>query len=296
MNRKQKVGLIGLGAMGRGSATQLINKGFELVGFDVRQESLDWLSGIGGTPAATLAALAGQVEIVVSFVVNAEQTEQVLLGPDGLVGRLPAGSIFISCSTMDPAYVEKLASRLAAKDIQLVDAPVTGGPGGALQGTLTIMGSGEKDAFEQARPVLEAMGKRIHYLGQAGTGAKMKVINQLLVGANLAAAAEAMALAKHLDVPLQTTLDILSSGAANSWMLSDRGPKMIAEGYDDVAAAIDIFVKDLSLVLDTTREARFTAPLAHMAYLSFIEAAGRGLGGADGASIMTNYARRTRRD
>jgi len=112
----------------------------------------------------------------------------------------------------------------------------------------------------------------------------------LLVGANLAAAAEAMALARHLGVPLETTLEVLSSGAASSWMLVDRGPKMISEDFDNVAAAVDIFVKDLSLVLSTTGGARFPAPLAHAAYLSFLEAAARGLGSADGAVVTTHYA------
>ena len=290
MTNRQKVGLIGLGAMGRGAAANLMAKGYDVVGYDVRKESLDWLQQNGGIPADSLPKLAEQVGIVVSFVINSEQTEAILYGRDGLVGKLSAGTVFVNCSTMDPAYVQRLADRLANDAIGLVDAPVTGGTSGAAQGTLTIIGSGDKAAFEQARPVLEKMGTRVHYLGPAGAGSKLKVINQLLVGANLAAAAEAMALAKHLGVPLDTTLEVLSSGAASSWMLVDRGPKMISEGFNDVAASVDIFVKDLSLVLDATGGARFPAPLAHAAYLSFLEAAARGFGLADGSVVTTNYA------
>lgn len=289
MSTSTCVGLVGLGAMGRGAASNLLAKGFAVVGYDVRADALTWLQQQGGTPARSLAALAGQARIVVSFVVNAQQTEAVLYGEGGLVGRLPAGAVVIVCSTMDPAYVKELADRLKADAIQLVDAPVTGGAAGAAKGTLTIMGSGEKEAFEQARPVLQAFGSRVHHLGRAGAGAQMKVLNQLLCGVHLAVAGEAIALARRQGLPLEKTLEILNSGAAGSWMLADRGPRMVDERFDDVTSAVDIFVKDMSLVLDATREARFAAPIAHAAYLSFIQASARGLGSKDDSAVTTNY-------
>lgn len=289
MSTRTCVGLIGLGAMGRGAAANLLAKGFDVVGYDVRAEALDWLKEQGGTPAASLAQLAEQSRLVVSFVVNSEQTESVLYGHGGLVGRLPAGAIFIACSTMDPAYVSDLAGRLAESAISLVDAPVTGGAAGAARGSLTIMGSGSAGAFDEAKPVLEAFGARVYRLGDAGAGSRMKVLNQLLCGVHLAAAGEALALARREGLPLDTTLEILCSGAAGSWMLADRGPRMIGEHFDNVTSAVDIFVKDMSLVLDATRAKRFPAPLAHAAYLAFIEAAARGLGAKDDSAVTTNY-------
>ena len=283
------MGLIGLGAMGRGAAVNMLGKGYDVVGHDVRVEALEWLAAQGGTPAATLGALAGAVRLVVCFVVNAEQTDAVLFGEDGLAGRLPAGSVFIACSTMDPAYVRGLAERLTAHSIALVDAPVTGGAVGAAAGTLTIMGSGTDEAFAQARPVLETFGKRVHHLGPAGAGAQMKVLNQLLCGVHLAAAGEALALARRQGLPLEATLEILCSGAAGSWMLADRGPRMISRRFDEVTSAVDIFVKDMSLVLDTTRESRFAAALAHAAYLAFLGTTARGLGTLDDAAVTTHY-------
>jgi 3-hydroxyisobutyrate dehydrogenase len=283
------VGLVGLGAMGRGAASNLLAKGFSVVGYDVRADALGWLRQQGGTPAASLPALAGQARIVVSFVVNAQQTEAVLYGEGGLVGSLPDGAIVIVCSTMDPSYVQDLAQRLKADSIHLVDAPVTGGAAGAAKGSLTIMGSGEAEAFNEARPVLQAFGARVYHLGPAGAGARMKVLNQLLCGVHLAAAGEAIALARRQGLPLETTLEILGSGAAGSWMLADRGPRMVSERFDDVTSAVDIFVKDMSLVLDATREARFAAPIAHAAYLSFMQAAARGLGSKDDSAVTTNY-------
>jgi 3-hydroxyisobutyrate dehydrogenase len=289
MNTKTKVGFVGLGAMGRGAVANLLAKGCDVVGCDVRDDALDWLRAQGGTPATSLAEMASQVNIVVCFVVNSQQTDAVLFGEGGLVGRLPAGAVFIACSTMDPGYVRALESRLAQHSIALVDAPVTGGAVGAESGTLTIMGSGTREAFEVARPVLETFGARVHYLGLAGAGAQMKVLNQLLCGVHLAAAGEALALAKRQGLPLDLTLEILSSGAAASWMLVDRGPRMVAGQFDNITSAVDIFVKDMSLVLDATRESRFPAALAHAAYLAFLGTAARGLGAQDDSAVTTHY-------
>lgn len=286
-----RVGLIGLGAMGRGAAQSLMRNGIEVVGFDVQAAALSWLEEQGGTCVKSVAELAVQVDTVVSFVINSSQTESVLFGEGGLVGRLRAGATFIACSTMEPAYVEALAGRLAKESIRFVDAPVTGGPEGAKNGSLTIMGAGEQQTFQDASPVLSAMGARVFHLGPAGAGTKMKIVNQLLVGANLVAASEAVALARHLSLPMETTLEILSNGAAGSWMLENRGHKMAAGAFDDVAGAVDILLKDLSLVLDATRGARFPAPVAHSAYLAFVDASARGLGEKDCAAITTNYQR-----
>jgi putative dehydrogenase len=151
------------------------------------------------------------------------------------------------------------------------------------------MGSGTREAFEVARPVLETFGARVHYLGLAGAGAQMKVLNQLLCGVHLAAAGEALALAKRQGLPLDLTLEILSSGAAASWMLVDRGPRMVAGQFDNITSAVDIFVKDMSLVLDATRESRFPAALAHAAYLAFLGTAARGLGAQDDSAVTTHY-------
>lgn len=240
MSKSTCVGLIGLGAMGRGVASNLLAKGFDVVGYDIREEARDWLQQQGGTGADSLKALAAKTRIVISFVVNSDQTESILYGEDGLVSFLPAGAVVIVCSTMDPAYVEDLAKRLKADSIHLVDAPVTGGAAGAAKGSLTIMGSGEIEAFNEAKPILQTFGARVYHLGPASAGARMKVLNQLLCGVHLAVAGEAIALARRQGLPLDTTLEILSSGSAGSWMLADRGPRMVSEKFDDVTSAVDI--------------------------------------------------------
>jgi len=183
-----------------------------------------------------------------------------------------------------------LAPRLAALGLGLVDAPVTGGQVGAQAGTLTVMCAGVPAHVERARPVLEAFGRRVYVMGeQAGQGAQMKVINQLLCGVHIAAAAEAMALARHHALPLETSLEILRSGAANSWMLGDRGPRMARAAWDEVTSAVDIFVKDLGLVLDDARAARMPAPVASAAFHGFLGASARGWGRLDDSAVMRGY-------
>lgn len=284
------VGLIGLGAMGRGVAANLIAKGFRVLGSDVRPEAGKLLAQAGGEFHARPRELATACDAIVSFVVNDAQTEDVLFGENGAAKAMSSGSVFVACSTVPPAYARNLGPRLGALGITLIDAPVTGGAVGAAKGTLTVMASGPKAAFDRVRPVLEGFGKRVYHLGEAnGAGSQMKVINQLLCGVHLAAAGEALAMARRQNLPLEATLEILSSGSAASWMLGDRGPRMVRRAFDDITSAVDIFVKDMSLVLDATRESRYAAPLAHAAYLAFLETSGRGYGRADDSAVILHY-------
>jgi L-threonate 2-dehydrogenase len=289
---RERVGLVGIGAMGRGVAANLIAKGHPVVGYDVRPDMRGWLEERGGRHAANPADLARQCAIVVSFVVDDAQTEAVLFGDGGMAGALAAGSVFVACSTMPPSYVSALGDRLAGHSVSLIDAPVTGGAAGAAKGTLTVMAAGDPAAFARVRPVLEAFGGRIYHLGdRPGAGAQLKVINQLLCGVHLAAAGEALALAKRQGLPLDTVLEVLRSGAAASWMLGDRGPRMVDEAFGDVTSAVDIFVKDLGLVQQAARESRFSAPLASAAFGAFLSVSGRGMGKWDDSAVTCHYAR-----
>ena len=286
------VGVVGLGAMGRGVAANLLKNGFPVVGRDINPEALTWLESIGGSAAVNAASITSVCAVIVSFVVNDKQTEEVLFGQDGLAATMQPGSVFIACSTMSPKYVRGLAVRLQKMQIHLIDAPVTGGQVGAQQGSLTVMVAGDPDVFERVRPVLSTFGGNLFFLGtEQGQGSQMKVINQLLCGVHIAAAAEALAMAKRSGLPLEITLEILKSGSASSWMLGDRGPRMVAESFDQVTSAVDIFVKDMGLVLDSARESSFAASMAHAAFLQFIQASGHGLGKLDDAAVIRNYTR-----
>ena len=290
LSQKQKVGLVGLGAMGRGVASNLLAKGFDVVGSDVRAEAGEWIRKQGGDFAARPRDLAGKCDIIVSLVVNDAQTEEVLFGEHGVGPHISKGAVFVMCSTVPPAYAKALAPRLAKFGISLIDAPVTGGMIGAAKGTLTIMGAGPPQAFDRVKPVLQAFGARIYHLGEEnGAGSQMKVINQLLCGVHLAAAGEALALAARQGLPLATVHEILCSGAANSWMLGDRGPRMVRRDFDDITSAVDIFVKDMGLVLGSAEDSQYDAPLANAAYRAFSTASSAGLGRKDDSAVIRYF-------
>ncbi len=286
----QPIGLIGLGAMGKGVASNLLSKGFQVVGKDINPDSMRWLQGKGGVAVDSLAQMAERCQVVISYVVNDVQTEAVLFGKDGIVPFLQPGSTLITCSTMPPAYARALSARLAEKNIHYIDAPVSGGRVGAEKGTLTVMAAAPQAIFDRMQPLLHAMGSNLFHLGEeAGKGSQMKVINQLLCGVHIAAAGEALAMAKQSGLPLDMTHEVLMSGAASSWMLGDRGKRMVTASFDDVASAVDIFVKDLGLVMDAARASKFPAHLAHTAFLQFTQASSRGWGQQDDSAVMKNY-------
>ncbi|MEZ5740117.1 MAG: NAD(P)-dependent oxidoreductase [Burkholderiaceae bacterium] len=284
------VGLIGLGAMGRGVASNLLAKGFKVLGRDVNPEAVTWLQSQGGEAGGTPEAMGKACDIVISFVVNDAQTEDVLFGAAGLAAHLRPGTIVVACSTLSPSYVKTVAGRLAKTQVDLLDAPVSGGRAGAQKGSLTVMIGGDPAVLEAARPVLATFGGKLFHLGaEPGSGAQMKVINQLMCGVHIAVAGEAMAMASRHGLPLDTTLEILCSGAAGSWMLADRGPRMVNEGFDDVASAVDIFVKDLGLVLQAAQQIGQPTPLAQTAYDAFVKASNAGLGKKDDSAVMLTY-------
>jgi len=290
--KAKKIGLIGLGAMGRGVAVNLLTKNFDVVGYDVRPEMRDWMKQQGGAFASNLTEIGKQCQTIICFVVNDAQTEEVLFGKQGLVNSVTPGTVFIACSTMSPAYVNNLGSRLLAKNIELIDSPVTGGAAGAARGSLTIISAGKKTVYDQIKPVLEAFGSKLFFVGERhGSGSQLKVINQLLCGVHLAAAGEALALAGRQGLPLDVTYQVLCSGAAFSWMLGDRGPRMTGEQFADVTSAVDIFVKDLGLVLQSAKEAKFSAPLASAAFNAMIDVSGRGMGSWDDSAVICHYSK-----
>ena len=280
------VGLIGLGAMGLGVARSLMRSGFVVYGCDVRAAALDALAAHGGVACETPGDVAAACHVVVVLVVDDGQTETVLFGDRGAVARLAPGSVVIASTTMKPAYVERLGERLAAHGIGLLDAPVTGGVTGAADATLTMLTAGADAVYERCADVLAAMSKKVYRFGdRPGLGSKAKVINQLLVGVQIAAAAEAMALGLREGVDPDLLYDALRSGAGNSWAFTDRVPRILAGEYGAVTA-LDIFVKDLGLVLDAAKESRFPTPLTATAYQMFAAASAAGLGREDDSAVV----------
>jgi 3-hydroxyisobutyrate dehydrogenase len=222
------------------------------------------------------------------MVVNGAQAEEVLFSNAALEAA-QASAVVCLMATCPPKQVQAIAERVAMTGRRFVDSPVSGGVVGASAGSLTIMAAAPKDLFEQVRPILEAMGSRALRVGdKAGQGATVKTVNQLLCGVHIVVAAEALSLAEKIGVDSKTMLDILVGTSAGSWMLKDRGPRML-EADPEVTSAVDIFVKDLGIVLEAGRETKAALPMTALAYQLFNSTSGRGEGAADDSQVIRAY-------
>ena len=289
-----KVGVIGLGAMGGGMAASLRRAGHDVHVFDVRAEVAQRFAADGGTACATLAELAEACPVVVSVVVNAAQTEAVLFGEadgnnattGGCAAAMRSGSVFVMCSTVDPSWSAALEQRLASMGLLYLDAPISGGAARAASGEITMMTAGSAAAYARCGPMLDAMAAKVYRLGeQAGAGSKVKVINQLLAGVHIAAAAEAMALGLREGVDPAALYEVITHSAGNSWMFENRMPHVLAGDYTPLSA-VDIFVKDLGLVLDMARGSKFPLPLSSTAHQMFMQASTAGHGREDDSAVI----------
>ncbi|MBB3952433.1 3-hydroxyisobutyrate dehydrogenase [Aureimonas jatrophae] len=279
------VGIIGLGAMGSGMARALLAAGLAVRGFDLSPTARQNLAALGGTPASSAGEAAQDAAILVMVVVNAQQTEDILFGPDGTAARLAPGAVVVSCATMAPDDARRLEARAREHGLLYVDAPMSGGTGRAASGELSFMASGHPDAFTRAEPALNAMAATLHRLGdEAGIGSAFKMVNQLLAGVHIAAACEAVALAARLGLDLQTVYDVIRVSAGTSWMFENRVPHILDGDYAP-RSAVDIFVKDLGIVTDMGRASRFPTPLAALAMQMFVMTSAAGMGRDDDASV-----------
>jgi 3-hydroxyisobutyrate dehydrogenase len=282
------VGFVGLGSMGLPMARNLVARGFKVRGFDTRASAIDALVEQGGEAAPSAAEAGRDADLLVLMVVNAAQAEEVLFA-GGALEALPSGGIVALMATCAPGAVESIAARVLAAGRRFVDAPVSGGVVGAVGGTLSVMAAAPQDTFAVAKPVFDVMGRNIFHVGERpGQGATAKTVNQLLCGVHIAVAAEALSLAAKLGIDLRVMLDILSGSSASSWMLKDRGPRML-QAEPEVTSAVDIFVKDLGIVLEAGREAKAALPLAALAHQMFLAVSGRGDGGADDSQVIRTY-------
>ena len=284
------VAVIGLGSMGFGMAQSLRRAGLTVSGCDIDEAVRARFAAEIGRAAATPAEAAAGASVVVCVVVNAHQTEAVLFGPNGVAAAMPAGAVFVSSATMDPDVARGLAARLEATGRLYLDAPISGGAQRAAEGALTILASGSAAAFATARPALDAMAARLYELGDApGIGASFKMINQLLAGVHIAAASEAITLAARQGLDLRKVYEVITASAGNSWMFENRVPHVLDGDYRP-RSAVDIFVKDLGIIQDMGRSARFATPVAAAALQMFLMAAGAGMGRDDDASVARIYA------
>jgi 3-hydroxyisobutyrate dehydrogenase-like beta-hydroxyacid dehydrogenase len=275
--------------MGLGVARSLLRAGFHTHACDVRREVLAGFAAEGGIACATPVELGAACEVVLTLVVNAQQTEGVLLGEQGAAGAMRPGSVVIASATVAPEFAESLATRLAAMGIGMIDAPVSGGAAKAASGEMTVMAAGAPEHFAKVEDVFKAIAQKVYRLGDApGAGSKVKMINQLLAGVHIAAAAEAMAMGIRAGADPAVLYEVITNSAGSSWMFQNRVPHILSGDYTPLSS-VNIFVKDLGIVLDTARKSAFPLPLTATAHQMFLAAAAAGRGGEDDSAVIKNF-------
>ena len=273
----KRIGLIGLGIMGRPMAQNLLKAGYPLTVYNRSRGPAESLAAMGAAIAGSPREVAAVSDVVITMVTDTPDVEQVILGPGGVIESARPGLVVIDMSTISPKVTRSIASRLSAAGAEMLDAPVSGGDKGAREATLTIMVGGEERIFDECLPVLQALGKKIVLMGGSGAGQLTKLANQILVAGNMMGVCECLVFAKKSGLDPKRVIDSLSAGAASSWSLINLGPKA-ADGDFAPGFKIKLLQKDLKLVLSSADELGMSLPstsAAHQLYNS-LEASGRG--------------------
>lgn len=290
MTNKYKVAAIGLGSMGYGMAKSMLQAGLEVHGYDISEEQVTRFKQEGGQ-SDELTMTAPSLDAVVIVVLNAPQTESVLFGEQGLAAHLKPGAVVVACATVTPDFARDMSQRCQALGLHYIDAPMSGGAVKAAQGQLSVMASGSQEAFDAAAPVMDAIAENVFKMGdEAGMGSAMKSVNQLLAGIHIASMGEALAFGMKQGIDPDVIVNVITQSAGNSWMFENRAPHVVSGDYTP-HSAVDIWLKDLGIVMDISKQERFSAPLTAAALQQFVAASGMGHGGEDDAAVTKVYAR-----
>ncbi len=259
----EKIGFVGLGIMGRPMALNLLKAGFDVTVCNRTESKTAEPCSKGACKAASPAEVAENCPVIITIVSDTPDVESVILGKNGIIETVRPGSVVIDMSTISPEATRRIAARLKEKGVFMLDAPVSGGEQGAIDGTLSVMVGGEKDVFERCLPVLRAMGKNITHVGPNGSGQTVKLVNQILVSGTLNSVVEALVFAKKSGVDLVKTIDAVKGGAAASWQLANLAPKIIERDFNP-GFMIDLMVKDLNLVTGSAGEMGLELPVTNI--------------------------------
>ncbi|AET66155.1 beta-hydroxyacid dehydrogenase, 3-hydroxyisobutyrate dehydrogenase [Desulfosporosinus orientis DSM 765] len=281
-----KVGFIGIGAMGKPMAQNILRAGYSLYVNDVNEAALQELVAEGAKKAENPRELAREVDVVITMLPNGAVVEQVLLGEQGIFAGAKPGFTVIDMSSVGPTFTQKMAKLASDRQVGYMDAPVSGGVKGAEAGTLTIMVGGEKELVQRYHSLLEVMGKKIYHVGKTGAGDAVKIVNNLLLGINMAAAAEAFVLGTKLGLDPQVLLEIISVSSGSSYALTAKMPNFIFKGQFEAGFAIDLQYKDLELAVQTAKEAKIPMLLTNVAQQVFEQARAAGLGRDDISAVI----------
>jgi 3-hydroxyisobutyrate dehydrogenase-like beta-hydroxyacid dehydrogenase len=284
-----KIGFIGLGIMGKPMAMNLLKAGFSLTVFNRTPGKSAPLVEAGARVAHSPGEVAEDSEIVITIVSDTPDVEAVLFGPEGVSRKLKPGAVVIDMSTISPEATVDFARRLARQGCSMIDAPVTGGEKGAVEGSLTIMAGGARDVFEKSLPIFQAMGKRIVYVGESGNGQKTKLVNQIICASNIVSMVEGLRFAGLSGLDLEATFEVVSSGSAASWILTNLGPRILRGDFAP-GFLVRLQQKDLRLVREAIEKLGREFPATELAYTLFTEAVAEGLGEQGTQALINLYA------
>jgi 3-hydroxyisobutyrate dehydrogenase len=284
---KKKIGFIGLGAMGLPMAKNLIKAGYDLTVYDLNPQPVKELVSLGAKGAKSSADAAGGVDLVITMLPADDEVKAVALGPEGVLEGARAGTVFIDMSSIAPHTSKFVASEATKRGVKFLDAPVSGGTVGAEKGTLTIMVGGDKALLDEHMELLQAMGKTIYHVGDVGMGETVKMVNQMLVGINLAGIAEALVMGTKLGVAPEVLYKVIRASSGNSFLIDHRVPNYIFSGnFTQPGFAIDLLRKDLGLALESAKVNKVPLFLTGQAYQYYTRAAAEGLGKKDMSAVI----------
>jgi len=282
----QTLGFIGLGIMGRPMAKNLLKGGYPLVVHSRSKGPVDDLTAAGARSAPSPKAVTEQVDLLITMLPNSPDVELVALGPQGILEGAHSGLIYVDMSTISPIVSQKIDKALAARGVKMLDAPVSGGERGAVEGTLSIMVGGDKPTFDLVLPILQAMGKTITHLGPLGAGGFTKLANQIIVAVNLTALGEALTLARKAGLNRELTLKALGGGLAGSRCLEQKTPNYLSNTYNP-GFRVDLHFKDLGLIMESGRALGVPLPTTALVQELFAALRARGRGGLDHSAVIT---------
>ncbi|HEX6360277.1 2-hydroxy-3-oxopropionate reductase [Actinophytocola sp.] len=280
-----KVGFVGLGIMGGPMASNLLDAGFEVIGYDLVPAALERLSEAGGKPAASAGQAAAEADIVITMLPNHPHVEAAALGEGGVLDSAKPGTLYIDMSSIRPETARRLAEVGAQRGIRVLDAPVSGGEKGAIDGVLSIMVGGAAEDFAAAQPVFAPLGRTVVHVGPAGAGQTVKAANQLVVGGTYALVAEAIVLMEASGLDASLGLDVLAGGLAGSRILELKRGSMVAREFQP-GFRIDLHHKDMGIIVDAARDAGVSLPVGNLVAALIAAARAQGYGSLDHSALL----------
>ena len=288
-DRKETIGFIGIGTMGKPMSLNLIKAGYPLIAYDINTKPLEELKEMGAGVGRSSKDVAGQSEVVITMLPNSEDVEKAILGEDGVMGGIKGESIVIDMSTIDPSASRRISQTLLTKKIRMLDAPVSGGPPGAEAGTLSIMVGGDEEIFHKCEGIFKAMGKNIFHCGPNGNGVIVKCVNNLLAGTMAVINAEALAMGVKAGVDFKVLFDIISVSTGRSVFLNHAAPDKAFKGDYEPGFKVDLMYKDLGLAVTLAREQGVPLPVGALSHQIFSQLKASGLGSKDWTITVKQY-------